>query len=213
MMMYGNEPGGRRQKEYLTAFVKYWKNKDDRRIYCAAAGWPNLPVSDFLSDPKPRIQGWGQGLHSIINAQAPHTDYDWSDYSGRFEQPIVSHEIGQWCVYPNFKEIVKYDGVMRPRNFEIFQETLKDNGMEALADSFLMASGKLQTLCYKADIEAALRTKDFGGFQLLGLSDFPGQGTALVGVLDAFWEEKGYVSPEEYSRFVMLRYLWYVCPS
>lgn len=73
--------------------------------------------------------------------------------------------------------------------------------MGHLADSFLMASGKLQALCYKADIEAALRTKDFGGFQLLGLSDFPGQGTALVGVLDVFWEQKGYVSPDEFRRF------------
>ena len=27
-----------------------------------------------------------------------------------------------------------------------------------------MASGKLQTLCYKADIEAALRTPGFAGF-------------------------------------------------
>ena len=73
--------------------------------------------------------------------------------------------------------------------------------MAQLADSFLLASGKLQALCYKADIEAALRTKDFGGFQLLDLHDFPGQGTALVGVLDPFWGEKGYVSPAEYSRF------------
>jgi hypothetical protein len=73
--------------------------------------------------------------------------------------------------------------------------------MGHLADSFLLASGKLQALCYKADIEAALRTKDFAGFQLLDLHDFPGQGTALVGVLDPFWGEKGYVSPEEYNRF------------
>ena len=154
-----------------------------------------------MSDSAPRIQAWGQGVKSIINAQAPRTDYDWSEYIGRFQQPMVSHEIGQWCVYPNFKEMAKYGGVMRPRNFEIFQETLAENGMAHLADSFLLASGKLQALCYKADIEAALRTKDFGGFQLLGLSDFPGQGTALVGVLDAFWEEKGYIRPEEYRRF------------
>jgi hypothetical protein len=39
------------------------------------------------------------------------------------------------------------------------------------------------------------------GFQLLDLHDFPGQGTALVGVLDPFWEEKGYITPGEYSRF------------
>jgi hypothetical protein len=66
----------------------------------------------------------------------------------------------------------------------------------------------LQALCYKADIEAALRTKDFGGFQLLDLHDFPGQGTALVGVLDPFWGEKGYISPAEYKRFVIQRFRW-----
>lgn len=201
MMMYGNEPVGKGSNAYLTNFVTTWKERDARRLYCSGAGWPNLPVNDFLSDSNPRIQAWGQGVKSIINAQAPRTDYDWSEYIGRFQQPMVSHEIGQWCVYPNFKEMAKYDGVMRPRNFEIFQETLAENGMAHLADSFLLASGKLQALCYKADIEAALRTKDFGGFQLLGLSDFPGQGTALVGVLDAFWEEKGYIRPEEYRRF------------
>ena len=70
-----------------------------------------------------------------------------------------------------------------------------------MADSFLLASGKLQTLCYKADIEAALRTKGFAGFQLLDLHDFPGQGSALVGVLNPFWESKGYVTPQEYSEF------------
>ena len=64
-----------------------------------------------------------------------------------------------------------------------------------------MASGKLQALCYKADIEAALRTPGFAGFQLLDLHDFPGQGTALVGILDPFWEEKGYISPEEFRSF------------
>ena len=201
MMMYGNEPAGEGSNAYLTNFVTTWKKRDARRLYCSGAGWPNLPVNDFLSDSTPRIQAWGQGVNSIINAQAPRTDYDWSDYIGRFQQPMVSHEIGQWCVYPNFKEMAKYDGVMRPRNFEIFQETLAENGMANLADSFMLASGKLQALCYKADIEAALRTKNFGGFQLLGLSDFPGQGTALVGVLDVFWEEKGYIRPEEYRRF------------
>lgn len=201
MMVYGNEPGGPNQNQFLTEFVNFWKSNDSRRIYTSGAGWPNLPVNDYLSDSEPRIQQWGQGLGSIINAKAPGTDYDWNEYISKFPQPMVSHEIGQWCVYPNFKEIVKYDGVLKARNFEIFQESLKEHGMKQLADSFLLASGKLQALCYKADIEAALRTKDFGGFQLLDLHDFPGQGTALVGVLDPFWDEKGYISTAEYNRF------------
>jgi len=201
MMAYGNEPAGKNQGTFLSDFVNFWKSKDNRRIYTSGAGWPNLPVNDYLSDSEPRIQHWGQGLGSIINAQPPSTDYDWSAYNNKFSQPMVSHEIGQWCVYPNFSEIAKYDGVLKAKNFELFQETLKDHGMAQLADSFLLASGKLQALCYKADIEAALRTKDFGGFQLLDLHDFPGQGSALVGVLDPFWGEKGYISPAEYNRF------------
>jgi hypothetical protein len=113
----------------------------------------------------------------------------------------VSHEIGQWCVYPDFKEIEKYTGVLKPTNFEIFRETLQDNGMGDQADDFLNASGKLQVLCYKADIEAALRTPGFGGFELLQLHDFPGQGSALVGFLNPFFESKGYVTPEEFRMF------------
>jgi hypothetical protein len=69
------------------------------------------------------------------------------------------------------------------------------------APAFLRASGKLQTLLYKEDIESALRTPGMGGFQLLDLHDFPGQGTALVGVLDPFWGAKGYVTADEFRRF------------
>lgn len=201
MMTAGNEPWEGKYQKCALEFVNCWKAKDSRRIYSPCTGRGVYPDNDFLSDQTPRVNGHGLGLDNILNREPPRTDYDWFAYSSKFDKPMVSHEIGQWCVYPNFKEMAKYDGVMRPRNFEIFQETLAENGMAHLADSFLLASGKLQALCYKADIEAALRTKDFGGFQLLGLSDFPGQGTALVGVLDAFWEDKGYIRPEEYRRF------------
>lgn len=201
MLAYGNEPGGPKYKEFLTEFVTYWKENDSRHVYTSAAGWPALEVNDYHDIPQPRIQGWGEELKSIINAQPPQTNYDWSNKLPGDGIPVVSHEIGQWCVFPNFKEIKKYTGVLKAKNFEIFQESLIANRMGDLADSFLLASGKLQTLCYKAEIEAALRTPGFAGFQLLDLHDFPGQGTALVGVLDPFWEEKGYVTPQEYSRF------------
>ncbi|MEP6682870.1 MAG: sugar-binding domain-containing protein [Parafilimonas sp.] len=201
MMAYGNEPAGKNHKEYLTKFVEYWKQKDNRRLYTTAAGWPVVDESDYNSSPNPRIQAWGAGVKSIINSKTPSTSYDWNDIISKWQHPTVSHEIGQWCVYPDFKEIAKYTGVLKAKNFEIFRDFLKEHGMQHLEDSFLLASGKLQALCYKADIEAALRTKDFGGFQLLGLNDFPGQGTALVGVVNAMWGDKGYITPKEYSRF------------
>ena len=200
LMAYGNEPGGANQVKYLSELIDHWKSKDLRRAYTSAGGWPYVENADYWNAPDPRIQGWGEGLRSIINAQPPRTDYDFAHII-RENMPTVSHEIGQWCVYPNLKEIDKYTGVLKAKNFEIFRETLKDHHMADLADTFLYASGRLQTLCYKADIEAALRTPGFAGFQLLDLHDFPGQGTALVGVLDPFWDEKGYVTGKEYSMF------------
>jgi hypothetical protein len=201
MMAYGNEPGGKNYTKYLTEFVKYWKEKDSRRLYTTAAGWPIIDENNYNSTPNPRIQSWGGGLKTIINSRSPKSDYDWSTVIAKWQHPTVSHEIGQWCVYPDFKEIAKYDGVLKAKNFEIFKDKLTTNGLGSLSEDFLMASGKLQALCYKADIEAALRTPGFGGFQLLGLSDFPGQGTALVGVLNAFWQDKGYISGKEFSQF------------
>lgn len=202
MMAYGNEPAGPNNAKWLQGYVARWKAKDSRRFWTTAAGWPLMAGSDFHNPVEPRISGLGLGMNAIINAQPPRTDFDWSDYvKAHADAPIVSHEIGQWCVYPNFEEIPKYTGFFKPKNFEIFQETAKRNGLLPQAKDFLMASGKLQALCYKHEIEAALRTPGFGGFQLLDLHDFPGQGTALVGVLDAFWDSKGYVTAAEYARF------------
>ncbi len=201
MMAYGNEPSGKNHKEYLAKFVDHMKKLDNRRVYTSGAGWPLLDNLDYYNHKGPRIQGWAEELNSVINALPPQTEFDYDKLIQETPMPYVSHEMGQWCVYPNFKEMSKYTGVLKPKNFEIFKETLKNNHMGHLADSLLLASGRLQVLCYKADIEAALRTKDMAGFQLLDLHDFPGQGTALVGVLDAFWDEKGYVTPEEFRRF------------
>lgn len=200
MMAYGNEPSGNNQVKYLSDLVAYWKKKDNRRVYTSSGGWPYLQKADYWNAPDPRIQGWGEGLKSRINAKSPTTDYDFWNIIKK-DMPTVSHEIGQWCAYPDFKEIEKYTGVLKARNFEIFKETLTDNNMSDLADEFLHASGRLQVLCYKMDIEAALRTPGFAGFQLLGLQDFPGQGTALVGVTNAFWESKGYIEGAEYRSF------------
>ncbi|OOG18053.1 hypothetical protein BWD42_12255 [Sphingobacterium sp. CZ-UAM] len=198
---YGNEPDGDRQGEFLGRLTDYLKKYDNRHLYTAGAGWPDIKANEFYDAMYPRLYVWGDGLKSHNNANPPSTDFDWAKIIGKYKVPYISHEVGQWCAYPNFKEIRKYDGVLKAHNFEVFQETLQDAKLGDLADDFLMASGRHQALTYKADIEAALRTPGFAGFQLLGLSDFPGQGTALVGVLDAFWEEKGYISPDEFKSF------------
>jgi len=201
MLAYGNEPAGKHQKEFLGRLVESWKSADPRRVYTSAAGWPIIPENQYHSTPRPRIHQWGSGLRCRLNAQAPETMGDYREFISAYDVPVVSHEIGQWCVYPNFAEIPKYTGVLKPKNFEIFRDTLRAHHMLDQAHDFLMASGKLQALCYKEEIESALRTPGMGGFQLLDLHDFPGQGTALVGVLDPFWDSKGYIAPAEFHRF------------
>ncbi|MCS7089665.1 MAG: glycoside hydrolase family 2 TIM barrel-domain containing protein [Verrucomicrobiota bacterium] len=200
-MAQGNEPGGRNASAYLRHYVSYFKARDPRRLWTSASGWPELRENQFHVIAAPRIQAWGAGLTSRINAQPPETLTDYRDIIAQRAVPVISHEIGQWCVYPNLAERRKYTGYLKARNFDIFEDRLKASGLDELAQDFLHASGRLQVLCYKEEIETALRTPGMGGFHLLDLRDFPGQGTALVGVLDPFWAEKGYVTAAEYRRF------------
>lgn len=191
----GNEPRGA-WVQWVGKFVDYWKATDSRRLYTGASvgqGWAWQPKNQF------HVKAGARGL-SWNNAR-PETLTDYRSRIDTIYEPYVSHETGQWCVFPNFDEIKKYTGVTRAKNFELFREDLADNDMAALSHDFMMASGKLQSLSYKHEIERTLRTPDYAGFQLLCLNDYSGQGTALVGVLDAFWDEKGYMTAPEFRRF------------
>lgn len=115
--------------------------------------------------------------------------------------PVVSHEIGQYQTFPDFKEIDKYTGPLKARNFELFKRRLEEAGLDHLAAQYHQYSGRLAVECYKEELEAAFRSKYLAGFQILDLQDFSGQGTALVGVLDAFMDSKGLISPEEWRTF------------
>ncbi|MES2279235.1 MAG: sugar-binding domain-containing protein [Bacteroidota bacterium] len=194
MLSGGNEPTGN-QIVYLNAFIDYWKNKDSRRVYTGMSvggSWPVVPNAEY------QVRG---GVRGLAWEKRPETISDFSEGTAKFNVPFVAHEMGQWCAFPNFDEIKDYTGVYRARNFELFQEDLQNQGLGDQWHDFLMASGKLQALCYKSEIEKTLRTPKYAGFQLLGLQDFPGQGTALVGVINAFWRDKGYITAKEFARF------------
>lgn len=117
------------------------------------------------------------------------------------EIPIVTHEIGQFETYPNFDEIGKYTGSLKARNFEVFRDRLEANGLGHLAKDFFYCSGQLAKACYKEELESVFRSKLLAGFQILDIQDFSGQGTALVGMLDAFMDNKGIITPEEWREF------------
>lgn len=126
----------------------------------------------------------------------PYTDWDRNKESD-VDVPVISHESGQRCIYPDFREIDKYaNSPVEARNFEVFRDMLEENGMLDQAHDFFKASGALTVVEYKAVMEALLRSSKSAGFQLLSINDFPGQGYAPVGILDPFWDSKGLVTPE-----------------
>ena len=194
MLASGNEPSGR-WVPWVSMFVDYWKNADPRRVYTGASvggSWAWQPDNQYHVKAGARGLDWGR---------RPETQSDYRQRIDTVGQPYVSHETGQWCAFPNFDEIKKYTGVNKAKNFELFQEDFYDNDMAPLAHDFMMASGKLQALSYKHEIERTLRTPGYAGFQLLCLNDYSGQGSALVGVLDVFWDEKGYMNAPQFRRF------------
>ena len=204
MMAAGNEPAGD-WVSYCNDWVKAMKRYDPTKVYCGASvggGWAWDDGSQY------HVKGGARGLD--WDRHAPHSDDDYYsqiEYPRNYKDtvpnssPIIAHEQGQWCAFPDLKEVSQYTGAYKARNFEIFSDMLRDNGMAGQAEKFLMASGRLQTLCYKYEIERNLRTPDYAGFQLLALNDYSGQGTALEGVLNVHWREKGYTTSRDWREF------------
>lgn len=115
--------------------------------------------------------------------------------------PVISHEVGQYVFYPDFSEISHYTGPLKPCNIEAMREKLERAGLYGEHEAFFRQTGHLAVDCYKREIETLLRSREVSGFQLLDLQDYTGQGTALVGVLNALMENKGLISAEEWREF------------
>ena len=115
--------------------------------------------------------------------------------------PVISHEIGQYYTYPDYGEIASYKGSLRHFAYEKYRKTASEKGLLPYAEKFFKASGALSVECYRREIEAALRSGKMSGFQLLDIQDFPGQGIAAVGILNAFMESKGLIEPGEWRQF------------
>ena len=217
MFGLGNEMSG---EEGLAMLIQTFKKEDNRHIYSSGSnnylGFKGKQADEdyFTTCRVGREDDKQFNTHArasfsfadaydggYLNHTYPNSEMDFSSANALCDVPIISHETGQFQVYPNYEEIKKYTGVLKPRNFEIFKKRLEEAGMINLAYDFMMASGKWSALLYRADIEMNLRTPEWGGFQLLDLQDYPGQGSAYVGILDAFMESKGLIAPEEWRHF------------
>jgi len=225
MFTLGNELG---RNPGMFEMVAHYKKIDPRRLYAQGSNnmhwapsltegddfWVTAKTSKTLPVRGAFFQGDYPNPH--IEHASPSTMVDFSRSIAGVPVPVIGHENGSFQVSPDFREIPKYTGVTRARNLEIFRQRLDTAGMLDQAHDFVRASGALSVICHREDIEAALRTPGFGGFQLLDLQDFPGQGTALVGMLNVFMESKGLITPEAWREFCcetvpllrMKKYTW-----
>jgi len=158
------------------------------------------PQDDFFISQQTEC-GWVRG-QGFLNQTRPNTVSDYAEGAACIPVPLVTHEVGQYVVYPNLAELPKYDGTpMRATAWEAIQADLAAKGRLDEAARYTRDSGRLAALLYKEDLERALRTRDLAGIQLLQLQDFPGQSTATVGLVDAFWDGKGIIAPHEFRQF------------
>ncbi|MDR3690031.1 MAG: hypothetical protein P4L46_11675 [Fimbriimonas sp.] len=141
------------------------------------------------------------GVGSRFDRESPNTLVTCNEAADQFDRPVISHEVAEWAVFPDVHRACAYDGVLVARNFHMIADMLRERGMEDQAPAFVDASGRLSALLYKEEIETLLRTRGLVGYQLLGLTDFPGQGTATVGMLDVFWRDKGFIDAESFRQF------------
>jgi hypothetical protein len=191
-----NEPAGR-YPLVTPQWAVSWYAKDNRRLYSAGTGWGD----------RSQVEG-GPQYASLVryNSANLRNIEGWfgSDYRAALETahiPVLAHEVGQWCAYPDFDVIREFTGYLRPGNYDIFKYIAEQQGVLSMDKAFADASGRFQVECYKEEIEANMRTPGLSGFQLLDLHDYLGQGTALIGVVDAFWKPKSYVTAGEFRRF------------
>ncbi|MDO4462343.1 MAG: glycoside hydrolase [Bacteroidia bacterium] len=218
MMALGNELSG--DTAIMHRFVTDFKRQDNRHLYSFGSnnflGWMGqLNGEDFWVTCRAgaeRHNEYNSHVRSsfsfadaheggILNGSYPNTVFSYEDALSEVTIPVISHESCQFQIYPDSNEIKKYTGVLRPLNHEIFHRRLRQANLDSLSHDFHLASGYLSMLCYKADIEACLRTMSFGGFQLLDLQDYPGQGSALCAPLDAFMDPKEFVDSSSFSAF------------
>lgn len=185
----------------LRTIVKELKKMAPQILYTLTTNWDRAIDSEddlFIAQTADKLPLRGQ---YELDKMVETTQLSFDEAVAKREVPIFSHEVGQYHIYPRLAEITKYTGNLQPINLLAIQDDLKRKHMTKYASAFTKASGKLALNLYKDEIEAALRTERLGGYQLLGLNDFSGQSTATVGLLDAFWEEKGLLDKRSYRQF------------
>ena len=194
MLCIGNELGNS-NFDIMQQWIKSLQEKDPRRLYAISTARKIMPADQYMVTHNIPQTGGTYGINGS------GTDNDRESIYSKATIPVIAHEVGQYPVYPLWNEIDKYTGVLEARNLESLRQQAVKNHIEHQDRKFHEASGALQTILYKGLIENLLRTPSCAGFQMLSMTDYSGQGEALVGWLDSFWDSKGIITPEQFRCY------------
>ena len=214
----GNELSG--EPEVMQNMVSTFRSEASHILYTngtnAFLGWQGyVDGMDFFATCRTRGEAYGE-YHThvrssfafcdaedggILNHYHPGTTRNFAEALEGVPMPVISHETGQFQSYPDYAQIDKYTGPLAPYNLKEFRRRLQAAGMADQAEDFSHASLWWAAQLYKADIEMCLRTPGLGGFQLLDIQDYPGQGSAYVGLADAFMDSKDSLLTSDWRSF------------
>lgn len=192
----GNEPKGKDWPTLADEWVSAMKKRDARHLYYAFAvggSWP------WTHGNQVHVRAGYRGVD--WDRRRPESTTDFNAALDTLQVPLIGHEVGQWATFPKLSDIPKFSGFMQSGHSIICRDLLAKSGMAHLADSFLLASGRMQVLAYKFELERLRRTRNYAGYNLQSLTDYTGQGTANEGILNIFAEPKGYIEPEEWKQW------------
>ncbi len=195
----GNELNG--DFNLLENIIANLKRINPHILYTLTSNWDrkiNKQDDVFISQSVDNVGIRGQ---YFLDKMVESSLLNFAEGASNREVPVISHEVGQYVVYPDVRDINKYTGVLNPTNFQVIKEDLEEKKLLKYVDDYVKASGRLSISLYKAELEAAIRTKNMSGIQLLGLHDFTGQSTATIGLLDVFYDSKDIISPEDFKCF------------
>lgn len=216
MLTLGNELQAQDEgRERMRELVRTAKRMDPTRLYAngsnAFYGEEGCdPESDFYTSQSCKdvvIRGTFSGMRGYLNENYLSADrtYDeaMAEIRKEYQKPVFSFEVGQFEVLPDFEELESFHGISDPVNLKLIKKRVEERGLLPTWEKYVEATGELSRLAYREEIEAAMRTRELSGISLLGLQDFPGQGTALVGMMNSHLEPKPYdfARPERFREF------------
>ena len=216
MLTLGNELQARGEgRDRMQDLVRTAKQLDPTRLYANGSntfyGEEGCdPESDFYTSQSCKdvvIRGTFSGMRGYINENYPSADHTYdaamAEIRKSYTKPVFSFEVGQFEVLPDFEELESFHGISDPVNLKLIKKRVEERGLLPTWEKYVEATGELSRLAYREEIEAAMRTRELSGISLLGLQDFPGQGTALVGMMNSHMEPKPYpfARPERFREF------------